>query len=280
MASSESPNKTVVPIQQTGMKPHYQCNKMECVSELRDHGVMVHKDLTLPEVRVLLRDARRKAGLLPSEGKTEDPMARLKSANLVELKRLASQYGVPYEAKTSVGELRVMIRMHILQSGDSETILHLGKHEGKTFHEIYDNHRTYAEWAQKEVQTSNDPHWRLVQFATWCSHQSDMNEDQPVGETKDEKQDLLTKTTKGKGNKWLLVREVDSPEGGSPSPKDRQSPSKSSEDTAYSQKLEAENAVLKEQLTAMMARLRQLELQVQQSGAVLSTAAGRTRSRS
>lgn len=44
------------------MKPHYLCNKAECLAELK--GVKTHKDLTVQELRALLREARKTAGLI------------------------------------------------------------------------------------------------------------------------------------------------------------------------------------------------------------------------
>lgn len=164
----------VVPIQQgEGMKPHYLCNKGECLTELKDHGVSTHKDLTVQELRVLLREARKAAGLIV-DNKDPTIMDEIKKGNKEELRLMCSNRGLEINTKTTIGEMRLALRQFVLDNGNGETVYKIGKHSGATFLELLHNHPSYLEWAQEEVQRSSDPDWRLVQLARWA-HKMDHN---------------------------------------------------------------------------------------------------------
>lgn len=164
----------VVPIQQgEGMKPHYLCNKGECLAELKDHGVQTHKDLTVQELRVLLREARKTAGLIV-DNKDPTIMDEIKKGNKEDLRMMCANRGLEVNTKTTIGEMRLALRQFVLDNGTGETVYKIGKHSGATFLEILHNHPSYLEWAQGEVQRSSDPDWRLVQLARWA-HKMDHN---------------------------------------------------------------------------------------------------------
>ena len=78
------------------------------------------------------------------------------------------------EKKSTVGELRMQLRVQLIKNGTEYTVLEIGKHAGKTFKELLENHSSYAMWAQQEVERANDPDWRLAQFAYWAKHHAEM----------------------------------------------------------------------------------------------------------
>ena len=81
------PSNIKVTMQGEKMKPHYQCTKSECVQELLQYQVVAHKDLTLQELRVLLREARKKEGIIaPREDNTI--MEEIKKGKLDTLRRI------------------------------------------------------------------------------------------------------------------------------------------------------------------------------------------------
>lgn len=152
--------------QKGGMKPHYLCNRSECQLELALHQYKVPKDLTVEELRVLLREARRAAGLIPPE-KKNTLMDQIRKANKPELVTMCNDRQIPCN-KATVGEMRIALRRWLVESGTGETIMEIGKHAGATFMEIAKNHKGYMEWAVKEINRSEDPDWRLVQLARWA----------------------------------------------------------------------------------------------------------------
>ena len=154
-----------------GLKPHYMCNLRECRVELEMvHGVQANPDLTVAEMRVLLKAARLRAGMIVAKGKTPDleEMNKIKDAKLPALKEMCQERGISYGPKPTVGELRVLLRAKVVEAGMSTMEMTIGKHKGKTYQEIMFTDEQYCHWAVKEVAQSTRPDWRLVRFARWC----------------------------------------------------------------------------------------------------------------
>lgn len=149
------------------MKPHYMCNKQECVAELMKFNQHPHSDLTVPELRVLLREMRKQAGLIPtSPGPTI--MTEIKNAKRDDLRRMCSARDIPFTVKASVGELRLALRHFVINNATGETTMDIGKHGGATFQEVLHNHPSYCQWAVKEVkEKEEEASWQLIQFAKW-----------------------------------------------------------------------------------------------------------------
>ena len=76
--------------------------------------------------------------------------------------------GIPIGPKPTVGELRVLLRSKVVETGMSTMEMTIGKHKGKTYQEIMFTDEQYCHWAVKEVSQSSGPDWRLVRFARWC----------------------------------------------------------------------------------------------------------------
>lgn len=149
------------------MKPHYMCNKQERVNELRKFNQQPHSDLTVPELRILLREMRKQAGLIPtSQGPTI--MTEIKNAKRDDLRRMCAARDIPFTVKASVGELRLALRHFVISNATGETTLDIGKHGGATFQEVLHNHPQYCQWAVKEVrEKEEEASWQLIQFAKW-----------------------------------------------------------------------------------------------------------------
>ena len=151
------------------MKPHYQCSKGECIAELTKHGKSFHQGLSLPELRVLLRETRRQLGLIPEKNSNPTIMDDIKKGKLQELREMCQAREIPFGPKATVGELRLILRQWVIASGHGETIYEIGNHKGATFHEVATINPGYVKWAVEEVRRSSDPDWRLMQFAHWAS---------------------------------------------------------------------------------------------------------------
>lgn len=156
-----------VTMQGDTMKPHYLCTKGECLKELQSYEVMAHSDLTVPELRVLLREARKKEGILPP-AKTQSIMDEIKKANLEALRTMCSARSIAFNQKTTVGEMRLALRQWVMDAGTAETVFEIGKYAGATFAELSHSVPDYVKWAVEEVQRSPTPDWRLAQLARWA----------------------------------------------------------------------------------------------------------------
>lgn len=148
-------------------KPHYQCNKSECLQELAENGQVPKGNLTVPELRVLLRENRRQRGLLPEKNRYQTIMDEIKNAKRDTLRDMCMSRDILFGPKSTVGELRLMLRQWVVASGDANTVHDIGVHKGATFQELMTINPNYAAWAVEEVQRSSDPDWRLMQFANW-----------------------------------------------------------------------------------------------------------------
>ena len=267
-AAAEWVKVDVEPIQEHGMKPHYRCNMAECRKELRDRGMAVNTKITLAELRVMLREARQQAGLLNERGPGEGEMNKIKYGKLAHLKNMARAKNLIFnEAKATVGELRMQLRVHLVRTGSEETILNIGKHAGKTFREILELHPSYAEWAQKEVDQSDDPDWRLAQFAYWCRHHDAMPDASTMVP-----QDITKKLLEGDMGKIkeLGVASTPPPHGrgygpSSPTPSLLSSQTDNTPEKKKIEELAKENSELKEQLRTVMERLAIVEAQTGKS---------------
>ena len=240
------------PIMMEGIKPHYMCTKAECIQELRSHQIEPNKDLTLPEMRTLLKEARREAGLLSSTSQDKDVMGEIKNANAVKLRTMASERRIDFNAKTTVGEFRMLLRAHVVQSGTNETVVDFGKHKGMTYAEVAETFPSYLTWAKEEVLRASDPHWQLLQLAAWAkkreSGKDDEEEMPPAGESRSA---LLSKLSKNK-----VAWSTPSVASASADPG---SPCLDHHSAAFLQK---ENSELKAAMEALNQRLQELELQV------------------
>lgn len=167
MASSTAFHQNAV-TQTSGMKAHYLCTKAECLQELARHGTKPRSDLTVPELRVLLREVRRKMGLLP-DAKPSSIMDEIKKGTKEELKNMCAAREVPFGSRATVGELRLALRQWLVESGTAETVITFGRHQGATFGEVAVTAPSYLEWAKGVVQEESEPEWRLLQLAKWAA---------------------------------------------------------------------------------------------------------------
>lgn len=98
--------------QPDAMKPHWQMNKSECLQELAQISNAVGvAQLTLPEVRILVKEERIRQGLVKTPGPVDNFMDNVKRAKQVELQEMCHSRGIPVIAtgknKTTVGEMRL-----------------------------------------------------------------------------------------------------------------------------------------------------------------------------
>ena len=171
MATSMSSYPVGTAIQKQSLKPHYTCNKTECKRELEEvHGIYPNSDLSVEELRVLLRGARVQSGMINDKkaGKTTEIMDQIKSANLGALKEMCADNLITHSNNPTVGELRMLLRAYVVETGETDTEMTIGKHKGERFLTIMESDMDYCHWAIREVASSTGPDWRLVRFARWC----------------------------------------------------------------------------------------------------------------
>ena len=154
------------------MKPHYLMTKQECLDELTSGGHQIKnaKEYSLPEVRVLVREARVHTGLTPDkESEEQDFLRQVNKANLAELRDMCTKRGISLPAKPRVGEMRLELKSWALNTGTGETVYKLGgRCNGMTFQEIALSDPEYLNWAKSEVQKKDNSHWQLRQLALWA----------------------------------------------------------------------------------------------------------------
>ena len=93
-------------IMEAQMKPHYQCTAKECRKELEAlHQVRPNDDMTVAELRVMLKEYRIRMNLLhPKVKQNNEIMARIKVAGVKELRDLCTEHKIKGE-KLSMGEM-------------------------------------------------------------------------------------------------------------------------------------------------------------------------------
>ena len=176
-----APKKYIQTAADIEMKPHYQCSAAECRKEMTAAGTPPHQDLSISELRVMLRESRIRRGLLQVKEPGQDQMARIKKANKSELQELAKAYKLSSMEKATVGELKLALRQAVIDDCDGDTKINFGKHQGATFMEVMSTDHQYAMWATREVKTSESPDWKLIQFARWVNKMENVEE--PLGNT-------------------------------------------------------------------------------------------------
>ena len=176
-----APKKYIQTAADIEMKPHYQCSAAECRKEMSAAGTPPHQDLSISELRVMLRESRIRRGLLQVKEPGQDQMARIKKANKSELQELIKAYQLPSMEKATVGEMKLALRQAVIDDCDGDTKISFGKHQGATFMEVMSTDHQYAMWATREVKHSESPDWKLIQFARWVNKMENVEE--PAGDT-------------------------------------------------------------------------------------------------
>lgn len=167
-----------------GVKPHWQMTKLECLTEVAQTTNAVNlANLTLPELRVLVKEGRIKMGVIKTAGPVDGFMDRVKKAKMAELQELCHSRGIPIvmngKDKTTVGEMRLALRSWVVNNGNAETVVDFGEHQGMTFQELLTMHPKYVQWAQKETR-SGESGWQLRQLAAWANRMENNEEEQPT----------------------------------------------------------------------------------------------------
>ena len=153
----------------SGVKAPSSCSKSECVEELRSFGIMTSNELTLPELRAMVKRNRVELGLMKARNPVNPTiMDQVMKASKRELQALASSHNVHCVEDLSHGDLRLRLRQWIIRQGDEATEVLFGRHVGSTFATVWEQDRQYVEWAVRETATKDGADWKLVQLATWA----------------------------------------------------------------------------------------------------------------
>ena len=121
--------------------PLSKMTKHQLLEESTRLGMTVHPKWTVPELRAVIREHKRK----------------INSLNLPELQRKADELGVTYPSKVTKGMLLKLIREHT--DTPANTPMTIGRWRGCE--------SDYGRWAIQEVSRSANCHTDLVRFARW-----------------------------------------------------------------------------------------------------------------
>ena len=152
-----------------GVKVPSALTKTECLNELKNFNVATSPDMTLQELRSLVKKARIEEGLM-SDRKNSTPtlMSKIERASLTDLKAMASDLKISYPPRIEHGAMRLHMRQWLLRNGSPETIVTFGKHSGSTFQKIEETDHQYLEWSVQEASNKPNAGWGLVQLAMWA----------------------------------------------------------------------------------------------------------------
>ena len=152
-----------------GVKVPSSLTKKECLQELASFQVPVTNDLSIQELRALVKNNRVNLGLMVDRRAVDNSlMNQVEKGNLGTLKSFANQHQVGFPTHMELGELRLHLRKWVVRNGRDETLIHFGKHHGKCFHQVWQKDSQYVAWSVKEAVAQPEAHWRLVQLATWA----------------------------------------------------------------------------------------------------------------
>ncbi|CAE7713854.1 unnamed protein product, partial [Symbiodinium pilosum] len=102
----------------TGVKVPSALTKAECLSELKTFNLAMSSDLSLQELRSLVKQTRVQEGLM-SDRKNPTPtlMSKIKRFSLTDLKAMANE--------DEHGAMRLYMKQWLLRNGSHETIVRL-----------------------------------------------------------------------------------------------------------------------------------------------------------
>ena len=153
----------------TGMKAPSSCSKAECRQELLAFDIHFGEDLTLQELRALVRRNRVQHGIMKDRTvSNSDMMTAIMRATKKELVAFAEEHDIGYPEVMNHGELRLHLRVWIIRNGQDDTEVTFGRHQGQTYTAVWDIDRQYVQWAVKESSSKTEADWRLVQMAAWA----------------------------------------------------------------------------------------------------------------
>ncbi|CAE7171651.1 unnamed protein product, partial [Symbiodinium pilosum] len=166
MSSKEASAKTQgVPT--SGIKAAGILNKAECETELASFGQVIPTGMTVPELRIWVRQVREQHGYASSRTNRDELMVKIHRANLRETQDLAKEMGVPFPSKVTMGEIKIRLRQEYMTTAPSNTVIDFGKHKGLSYEEIIITNPSYSTWAVGECMKKGDADHRLVMFAFW-----------------------------------------------------------------------------------------------------------------
>ena len=152
----------------SGVKAPSAMSKAECVRELTQFHVAFTADMTIPELRSLVKKNRIQEGLM-IDRRSQDTslMGQIEKASLRDLRKIAIDNQVGHPASMEHGALRLHMRQWLLRSGKDETLMSLGRHKGKPFVDIWQVDAQYVQWCVRETASHTHAGWGLVQLAAW-----------------------------------------------------------------------------------------------------------------
>ena len=137
--------------------------KAECLQELAAFQVAVSADLSVPELRSMVKQSRIDAGLMTDRRKTEvTVMSQIEKGTLSQLRAFAQEHQVGHPNVIEHGALRLHLRLWVLRHGQ-----HFGRHKGRTFGQIWQEDAQYVQWAVDETAAKTDAGARSVGCELW-----------------------------------------------------------------------------------------------------------------
>ncbi|CAL1145601.1 unnamed protein product [Cladocopium goreaui] len=141
----------------------WKMGKEQLTRELVEHGVVVHPNWTVPELRTTVMEQRE--ALNPRMDKN-DKLKGITQLTLDQLTQKAVEEGLSLPPRPTRGLLIRMLRESTQQ--ESDNVMCFGKFKGWLYKEVP---REYMKWAVDETAANTNASEDLVRFATWAKEE-------------------------------------------------------------------------------------------------------------
>jgi hypothetical protein len=141
----------------------WKMGKEQLTRELVEHGVVVHPNWTVPELRTTVMEQRE--ALNPRTEKN-DKLKGITQLTLDQLTQKAVEEGLSLPPRPTRGLLVRMLRESTQQ--ESDNVMCFGKFKGWLYKEVP---REYMKWAVDETAANSNASEDLVRFANWAKEE-------------------------------------------------------------------------------------------------------------
>jgi hypothetical protein len=156
--------------------------KKELMEELTERSVLFSSRDTVPELKVLLKEAREKD--LPHSTGTKNPSITTKSK--AELQALCKEEGLQMTEHATRDQMITKLKglYRVRETPHHEDKVTFGKHDGLMYRTVKEEHPSYVTWARQTVMDGPlQAHPELVRFVKYCDL-VDKGEIPPARETR------------------------------------------------------------------------------------------------
>ena len=168
----------------------------DLITLLNEFGIQPGPKLTVPELRELLNRARDKSKAADPE---TESLKGTSSMNKETLKAKARALGLSLTGNETKGAILLKIRSSATEVDRNlydDCYMGFGKHENRTYLEVYKDFPTYISWAQTTVEEEQAPDWRLIRFVKYVQKKQAGEDTAPKVKTEKEWVKVEKTTTK------------------------------------------------------------------------------------